>query len=93
MALPHASIPCLLPAGAHPLQVSRSTRVEVVTEGLFLRRLQQDPTLEVRHRQHNCWKVRAWKDMHLVHIFELLPYTPHLVCRPALPSCNTHPLT
>jgi ATP-dependent helicase HrpB len=29
-------------------RVSSATRVEVVTEGILLRRLQQDPSLEVR---------------------------------------------
>lgn len=29
------------------LQVSSATRIEVVTEGILLRRLQQDPSLEV----------------------------------------------
>jgi hypothetical protein len=31
-------------------RVSSATRIEVVTEGILLRRLQQDPTLEVRQR-------------------------------------------
>jgi hypothetical protein len=33
------------------VQVSSATRIEVVTEGILLRRLQQDPTLQVKTLQ------------------------------------------
>lgn len=36
------------------LQVSSATRVEVVTEGILLRRLQQDPSLEVSRQWLTC---------------------------------------
>lgn len=69
------------------LQVSAATRIEVVTEGILLRRLQRDPGLEVRAACSDafCTPLHRWMGRHSL-LTMAAPHRPPLCMWYAL-SC------
>jgi hypothetical protein len=75
-------------------RVSSATRIEVITEGILLRRLQQDPSLEVRQRkllllQTVCQTfAQMFRELLLLQILQGIDMKPERCCRSTVYSAT-----